>query len=77
MCNSMCYVAADPEQPGAAWAATVDKPEYAKSNAKIIAAWIVKGANVMHVPTKTAREMLCKWVRPEGGKKNQAQLELV
>jgi len=63
--EGMCYVAADPEQPGAAWAATADEPKYANSNAKEIATWIKEGANVLRVPTETAREMLCKWVRPE------------
>jgi hypothetical protein len=63
--EGMCYVAADPKQPGAAWAATADKPQYAKDTAKIIADWVRRGANVMRVPTETAREMLSKWVRPE------------
>lgn len=61
----MCYVAADPEQPGAAWAAAVDDPKYAKDNAKEVATWIKKGANVMRVTTQTARDMLAKWERPE------------
>ena len=61
----MCYVAADPEQLGAAWAATVDDPKYADINSKQIANWIKNGANVMRVPIQTARDMLAKWERPE------------
>ena len=63
--TTFCYVAADPEQPGAAWAATVDKPEYLKDTAKLIAKWVKEGANVMRVDVDTARIMLCKWERPE------------
>lgn len=69
--EGMCYVAVDPSQPGAAWAATADEPQYAKDTAKTIADWVRRGANVMRVPTDTAREMLSKWVRPE--KKRPAQ----
>lgn len=63
--EGMCYVAADPKQPGAAWAATVDDPKYTKDTAKEIAKWVKSGANVMRVPTQTARDMLAKWERPE------------
>ena len=69
--EGMCYVAADPNQPGAAWAATADEPKYAKDNAKEIAYWVRQGANVMRVPTETAREMLSNWVRPEKKRDNQ------
>lgn len=69
--SAFCYVAADPEQPGAAWAATVDRPEYAKDTAKTVSKWIAKGANVMRVDVDTARAMLCKWERPA---KKQASL---
>jgi hypothetical protein len=74
--EGMCYVAADPTQPGAAWAATVDEPKYAKSNAKEIANWIKNGANVMRVPTQTARDMLTKWERPEKKKHHSEQAAL-
>lgn len=74
--EGMCYVAADPEQPGAAWAATVDDPKYAKDTAKEIARWIREGANVMRVPTEQAREMLVKWERPEK-KRNSQQAALL
>jgi hypothetical protein len=63
--EGFCYVAADPDQPGAAWAAAADDPKDAKYTAKNVADWIKEGAHVMRVPTQTAREMLAKWVRPE------------
>ena len=65
MNEDMCYVAADPNQPGAAWGACIDMPGREKDTAKNIADWVRKGANVMRVPTETAWEMLSKWVRPE------------
>jgi len=64
----MCYVAADPTQPGAAWAVTVDKPEYAKDTAKCIAQWIRKGAHIQRVDRDTAVAMMHLWVRPEKAK---------
>lgn len=75
--EGMCYVAADTEQPGAAWAATADEPQYANDNAKEIAHWIKQGAHVMRVTTAEAREMLSKWVRPEKKKAKTAQAELL
>lgn len=60
----MCYVAADPNQPGAAWAACVIDPRWAEDTAKSVSEWIKDGANTMQVPVETAREMLGKWVRP-------------
>lgn len=60
----MAYVAADPLQPGAAWACIVDEPRYAKDAAKEVARWIRQGANVMRVDVDTARAMLMKWERP-------------
>jgi len=71
----MCYVAADPTQPGAAWAATVDDPQHAKDTAKEVAKWIKDGANVMRVPVQQARDMLCKWERP-AKKRNTEQVAL-
>ena len=67
--SDMCYVAADPKQPGAAWAIAVDKPEYAKYTAKCIAGWVRKGANVMRVDRDTGIDMITKWVRPGKQKK--------
>lgn len=63
--GTMLYVAADPTQPGAAWAACVDDPRWAKDTAKDIAGWVRKGATVMRVTQEVAREMMMKWVRPE------------
>ncbi len=75
--EGMCYVAADPEQQGAAWAATVDDPKYADSNAKTLAKWIKQGANVLRVPTQTARDMLAKWERPEKKTQDAKQAALL
>lgn len=65
MDEAMAYVAADPTQPGAAWACSVDEPKYAKDNARLIAGWVRKGAHVMRVTVPVAREMMAKWERPE------------
>ena len=62
--TQFAYVAADPDQPGAAWACCVDKPEYKRNTAKSIAEWARKGAHVMRVDVDTAREMMMKWERP-------------
>jgi uncharacterized protein YcfJ len=69
--DEMAYVAADPAQPGAAWAAFVDKPQYKADLAKVIASWVRKGAQVQRVPVQQARDMMSKWVRPEKKKKCQ------
>jgi hypothetical protein len=65
----MVYVAADPAQPGAAWAAYVDDPTHSASvktdMAKEVASWVRNGANVQRVTTDQARAMLQAWVRPE------------
>ena len=67
--QTMVYVAADPAQPGAAWAAFVDDPtigpDVKKDMAKELAGWVRKGAQVQRVPVEQAREMMAKWVRPE------------
>lgn len=62
--KAMVYVAADPAQPGAAWAIVVDDGKYPKDVAKSIAGWVRKGANVMRVDIDTGREMLLRWERP-------------
>ena len=67
MSDEMCYVAADPEQPGAAWAICIDDSRYAKYTAKDLSTWTLKGANVMRVTYDVALEMLKKWVRPDKG----------
>lgn len=62
--EKMCYVAADPKQPGAAWAVAVDEPGCEKYNARDIARWLRAGATVMRVPIQAARNMLSEWKRP-------------
>lgn len=78
--DAMVYVAADPAQPGAAWAAFVDDPTHGpsvnKEMAKEIASWVRKGANVQRVPVQQARDMLAAWKRPEKKTKAAAQAGL-
>ena len=64
MNDEMCYVAADPKQPGAAWAFCIDDPRWIKSTAVNISNWVKNGAKVEHVTEDVALEMLKKWVRP-------------
>ena len=64
MNDCMVYVAADPQQPGAAWAACVDNPTHVKDTAYFVAEAVRKGAHVMRVDRDTAVAMLQKWVRP-------------
>ncbi len=63
--QTYCYVAEDPDQPGAAWAACGDDPRFAKHTAKSIAQWVREGAHVERVTTERAREMLKAWVHPD------------
>ena len=62
--NPMVYVAADPDQPGAAYAITVDMPQYAKDTAKTIAKWVKGGAHILRVTKDEGLVMLSKWKRP-------------
>lgn len=64
----LVYVAADPDQPGAAWAARVADLSDKRATANKIAGWLRDGATVMLVTPEVAREMMGKWVRPEGGR---------
>ena len=64
MSDCMCYVAADPKQPGAAWAICVDDPKYHKETARFVAEAVRKGAHVLRVDKDTGCAMLNKWVRP-------------
>lgn len=64
MNERMCYVAEDPDQPGAAFAASVIAPGREKDNAKCVADWIRRGATVRTVTSEAANEMLGKWKRP-------------
>lgn len=67
---TMCYVAADPNQPGAAWGCRIDDPNYRdnpadkKQTAKTLADWVKRGGIIMYVPIEQGKEMLLKWVRP-------------
>ena len=63
--EQMCYVAADPLQPGAAWGAAVDLPDCKKDTQKFVRDWMKQGANIERVSVTKAREMLSAWVRPE------------
>ena len=63
--EQMCYVAADPAQPGSAWGAAVDLPDCKADTQKFVRDWIKQGANVERVSVTRAREMLRAWVRPE------------
>lgn len=63
--QTMCYVAADPNQPGAAWAICVDNPSHMNDTAKEIGKWARQGAKVMRVDLEVGKEMLMKWERPE------------
>ena len=67
----MAYVAADPDQPGAAWACCVDEPKHAKDTAKALVEWVRNGANIMRVDIDTARGMMMKWERPEKKRKTK------
>lgn len=63
--SPMFYVAEDPKQPGTAFASCVDKPEFAKSTAKDVAAWIKRGAIVRRVDGPTMHRMISSWKQPE------------
>lgn len=81
--QTMCYVAADPNQPRAAWAFRVDDPDYRddpadkKQTAKSLADWVKRGGIIMYVPIEQAREMMLKWVRPSKDNANPNQLTLL
>ena len=63
--EEMVYVAADPTQPGTAWAICVDEPKWAKHTAKDIAEWVKEGATITRVTMEVGIEMVKKWKRPE------------
>lgn len=71
--EDMFYVAADPTQPGTAWAACVDDPRLTEYTAKDLAEWVREGATVMRVTPEVAREMLSKWIDLREAKKQTAQ----
>ena len=75
--QTMVYVAADPKQPGAAWAICVDRHEWAKDTAQSIAGWLLDGANVERVDIETGKAMLQKWVRPKKQPSCESQADLI
>ena len=64
MSAPMLYVAEVPQQPGAAFASCVDEPQFAKSTAKDVAAWIKRGAIIRRVDAETMQQMIRAWKRP-------------
>lgn len=60
----MFYVAADPKQPGAAFAACRDEPQFQNDTAESISDWVKRGAHVMRVDSATMMTMLTKWKHP-------------
>lgn len=62
----MCYVAADPEHPGTAWAIAVDAPEYKKYTAREIARWVKEGAEVKRLPYQEGLRWVQKWDQMRG-----------
>jgi hypothetical protein len=74
----MVYVAADPTQPGAAWAiagcAEPGDTVWRKELAKTLAEWISQGADVMLVEHMAGCDMMDKWVRPSKADTTQGSL---
>jgi hypothetical protein len=64
MAGPMFYVAEDPQQPGAAFASCVDRPEFAGATAKDVANWIKRGATIHRVNRETMHKMISAWKRP-------------
>ena len=62
--DGMFWVAADPSQPGAAFAACADEPRYEAENEETKADWIERGAEPKLVDADTMRQMLSAWKLP-------------
>lgn len=62
----MIYVAADPRQPGTAYAGFVDDPQYIENIAERIRQHESEGACIMRVTPEKAQQMMGKWKHPEG-----------
>lgn len=60
--SPMFYVAEDGDQPGAAFAACVDKPEFREANLKDMADWVKRGATIRHVDRETMLTMMKAWL---------------
>ncbi|HET8550911.1 MAG TPA: hypothetical protein VFM97_00355 [Gammaproteobacteria bacterium] len=63
--EDMFYVAADPKQPGAAFAICADDPSHLRDTAENVADWIRSGAKILRLDRKSAVEMLNRWKRPQ------------
>jgi hypothetical protein len=57
----MMYVACDPKQPGAAYAACVDDPRFTEWTAEDVRQWLLNGAEVKLVEDNVAIEMIKAW----------------
>ena len=62
--TNMVYVAADPDQPGAAYAIIVDDGTDIVHMHELLAKWAREGAIPMRVTRDEGVGMLNKWVRP-------------
>lgn len=63
--TDMIWVAEDPSQPGAAFAALVPDNSRRVSDAKTLDSWEKRGGIVRLVDRKTSADMLRAWIRPE------------
>jgi hypothetical protein len=61
--STMMYIAIDPKQPEAAYAACVDNPCYSKWTAEDVRKWLRDGAEVRLVDDDIAMQMLKKWLK--------------
>jgi len=61
--EEMFFVAIDPAQPDAAYAACADDPRWAIQTAIYIAEWKAEGATIHRVDRDTMRAMLKRWIR--------------
>jgi hypothetical protein len=65
--TDMVYVAADPEQPGTAYAIIVDDGKEIVHMHELLVEWAKEGAVPMHVSRDVGVAMLQAWVRPGTG----------
>lgn len=63
--DCMFWVAADPLQPGSAFAACADDPQYAAETAESLQDWRARGATPERVDSETMVKMLAAWKHPE------------
>ena len=72
----MCYAAEFPDMPGYA-IISIDRPEYRKSTAKMVANWILKGATVNHVPLEKARRGFVLYMDAQKDKRTKLNPDLI